>query len=69
MRLTAQVQGLGPRFRIKLSVQNTGRKTVSDLVCTLNYNAMLCAFAPAPRLLLRRARRFRTTFPRAAGTS
>ena len=31
LRLTAQVQGLGPRFKIKLSLQNTGSKAVSDL--------------------------------------
>jgi len=41
LRLTAQVQGLGPRFKVKLSLQNTGRKMVSDLAATLNYNAML----------------------------
>ena len=26
MRLTAQVQGLGPRFKLKLNLQNTGSK-------------------------------------------
>ena len=41
LRLTAQVQGLGPRFKIKLSLQNTGSKAVSDLSVALNYNALL----------------------------
>jgi hypothetical protein len=41
LRLTAQVQGLGPRFKIKLSLQNTGSKAVSDLSVALNYNAMI----------------------------
>ena len=45
LRLTAQVQGLGPRFKLKLQVQNTGRKSVEDLVCILNYNAMLYKLA------------------------
>jgi Bardet-Biedl syndrome 1 protein len=40
LRLTAQVQGLGPRFKIKLSLQNTGTKAVSDLSLALNYNAL-----------------------------
>jgi len=41
LRLTAQVQGLGPRFKIKLSLQNTGSKGVSDLAVALNYNSLL----------------------------
>ena len=41
LRLTAQVQGLGPRFKIKLSLQNTGSKHVADLSVALNYNALL----------------------------
>ena len=41
LRLTAQVQGLGPRFKIKLSLQNTGSKGVTDLSVALNYNALL----------------------------
>ena len=41
LRLTAQVQGLGPKFKIKLSLQNTGGKAVSDLAVALNYNALL----------------------------
>jgi len=41
LRLTAQVQGLGPRFKIKLSLQNTGSKHVSDLNVAVNYNALL----------------------------
>ena len=41
LRLTAQVQGLGPKFKIKLSLQNTGSKAVSELEVALNYNALL----------------------------
>jgi Bardet-Biedl syndrome 1 protein len=41
LRLTAQVQGLGPRFKIKLALQNTGSKAVQDLCVCLNYNALL----------------------------
>ena len=41
LRLTAQVQGLGPRFKIKLSLQNTGSKAVFDNVVALNYNALI----------------------------
>ena len=40
LRLTAQVQGLGPRFKIKLSLMNTGSKAVSELCVALNYNAL-----------------------------
>ena len=29
LRLTAQVQGLGPKFKIKLALQNTGSKAVN----------------------------------------
>ncbi len=41
LRLTAQVQGLGPRFKIKLNLQNTGTQAVPNLSIALNYNAML----------------------------
>lgn len=41
LRLTAQVQGLGPRFKIKLTLQNTGTKHVADLSVVINYNALL----------------------------
>ena len=41
LRLTAQVQGLGPRFKLKLNLQNTGSKAVCDMVVTFAYNAML----------------------------
>ena len=41
LRLTAQVQGLGPRFKIKLSLQNTGSKGVPNLYVVLNYNSLL----------------------------
>ena len=35
------MQGLGPKFKIKLSLQNTGSKAVTDLSVALNYNALL----------------------------
>lgn len=35
------MQGLGPRFKIKLSLQNTGSKHVADLSVAINYNALL----------------------------
>ena len=41
LRLTAQVQGLGPKFKIKLNLQNTGSKAVSDLAVAVNFNALL----------------------------
>jgi Bardet-Biedl syndrome 1 protein len=41
LRLTAQVQGLGPRFKNKLSLQNTGGKHVQDLSVALSYNPLL----------------------------
>ena len=41
LRLTAQVQGLGPRFKLKLNLQNTGTKAVCDMAVTFAYNAML----------------------------
>jgi len=31
IRLTAQVQGLGPQFKVLIEVQNTGKKTVNNL--------------------------------------
>ena len=41
LRLTAQVQGLGPKFKIKLSLQNTGSKAADALSVALNYNPLL----------------------------
>jgi len=41
MRLTAQVQGLGPRFKVKLELQNNGSKTVTGMSVAVNYNTML----------------------------
>eukprot|EP01027_Heterolobosea_sp_BB2_P010349 GEZU01015192.1.p1 GENE.GEZU01015192.1~~GEZU01015192.1.p1 ORF type:complete len:217 (+),score=39.72 GEZU01015192.1:36-686(+) len=38
MRLTAQVQGLGPLFKIKLSIQNTGTKHLSNVPIIFSYN-------------------------------
>lgn len=36
--LLLQVQGLGPLFKLKLTVKNTGAKAVSDLPLTFSYN-------------------------------
>ena len=40
-RLTAQVQGLGPKFKIKLSIQNTGNKGVQELYVVVIHNTLL----------------------------
>ena len=44
LRLTAQVQGLGPRFKIKLALQNVGSAHVANLSAVFNYNASLYRF-------------------------
>lgn len=41
VRLTAQVQGLGPLFKLKLNLQNTGNKPVQDLDVTFSANPVL----------------------------
>lgn len=41
MRLTAQVQGLGPAFRLKLNLQNTGGKPIHNLELSLAANDQL----------------------------
>ena len=41
LRVNAQVQGLGPRFKIVLNVQNTGKKSVTDLPVTYAWNESL----------------------------
>lgn len=38
LRLNAQVQGLGPKFLIKLNVQNTGNRAMSNIPITFAYN-------------------------------
>eukprot|EP00965_Chrysotila_dentata_P233905 6199865-Pleurochrysis_carterae.AAC.2 len=48
-RSRRQVQGLGPSFKVKLSLQNTGRKVVTDLVAMLTYNPMLYRSATCAR--------------------
>jgi Bardet-Biedl syndrome 1 protein len=45
LRLTAQVQGLGPRFKIHLTLQNTGAKIVTELLAVVTYNALLYKLA------------------------
>ncbi|GAB9463367.1 Bardet-Biedl syndrome 1 [Globisporangium polare] len=41
IRLNAQVQGIGPSFRIKLNVQNAGTKAVTDLTVAYHYDHSL----------------------------
>jgi Bardet-Biedl syndrome 1 protein len=41
IRLNAQVQGIGPLFRLKLNVQNTGTKAVSEVPVVLHYDHSL----------------------------
>ncbi|KAG7396657.1 Bardet-Biedl syndrome 1 protein [Phytophthora boehmeriae] len=38
IRLNAQVQGIGPFFRIKLNIQNAGTKAVTDISVALHYD-------------------------------
>eukprot|EP00935_MAST-01C_sp_MAST-1C-sp1_P000776 g776.t1 len=38
LRLNAQVQGLGPLFKIKLSIQNAGSKSMTNVPMTCGYN-------------------------------
>ena len=41
LRLYAQVQGLGPLFSIKISLQNTGTKPIYNVRLVLGYSAIL----------------------------
>ncbi len=41
LRLNAQVQGIGPLFRLKLNLQNAGSKTVSEVPIALHYDHSL----------------------------
>jgi len=38
LRLDAKVQGLGPLFKLKLNIKNTGAKPVTDIPLTISYN-------------------------------
>jgi Bardet-Biedl syndrome 1 protein len=38
LRLSAQVQGLGPKFKIKMSIQNVGSASLLHTPVTLSYN-------------------------------
>ncbi|EFC46696.1 predicted protein [Naegleria gruberi] len=53
IRLTAQVQGLGPKFKINIEVQNTGKKSISQLFILFVFNEDLYSVeGDARRLLL-----------------
>jgi hypothetical protein len=41
LRLTVSSQGLGPLFKIKLSLKNTGQKPISDVPVTVMFNPAL----------------------------
>lgn len=41
LRLNATVQGLGPRFKIKLGIQNTGNRPIFNVPLTFSYNQQL----------------------------
>lgn len=41
VRLTAQVQGLGPVFKLKLNLQNMGNKPIQDLEMTFSASDVL----------------------------
>jgi len=47
LRLTAHVQGLGPLFKIKLNIQNTGTKALSGLPIVFAYNRELYSMKQA----------------------
>jgi Bardet-Biedl syndrome 1 protein len=51
LRLTAQVQGLGPRFCIKLTLQNTGRQAAHNLGLSLHHDANILKLESAARRL------------------
>ncbi len=38
LRLSAQVQGLGPKFKIKMAIQNVGSTSLLQTPVTLSYN-------------------------------
>jgi len=50
VRLTAQVTGLGPQFKIKLTVQNTGSKALANVPVVFTYNLDIYRLA-RPHLL------------------
>ncbi len=41
LRLSVQVAGIGPIFKLKLHLENTGKRSVTDFVITFNYNHIL----------------------------
>lgn len=50
-----QVLGLGPKFQLKITVQNTGSKSIMGLIMTYHYNAAVYQLSqplqPLPALL------------------
>jgi len=51
LRLNAQVQGLGPNFKIKLNIQNAGSKSMTDVPVTCGYNHDLYRFTNAVKFI------------------
>uniref|UniRef100_A0A7S1IQI7 Bardet-Biedl syndrome 1 N-terminal domain-containing protein n=1 Tax=Eutreptiella gymnastica TaxID=73025 RepID=A0A7S1IQI7_9EUGL len=51
LRLTAHVQGLGPLFKIKLNIQNTGTKSLTAIPIVFTFNQSIYRM-PNPTLLL-----------------
>lgn len=41
VRVNAQCEGIGPMFKIKLEVQNMGKKTVMNSRISLSYNEQI----------------------------
>jgi len=41
IRLTAQVQGIGPLFKLKINIENTGKRNIQDTIITFIYNHAL----------------------------
>eukprot|EP00276_Gloeochaete_wittrockiana_P008473 CAMPEP_0184664068 /NCGR_PEP_ID=MMETSP0308-20130426/51076_1 /TAXON_ID=38269 /ORGANISM="Gloeochaete witrockiana, Strain SAG 46.84" /LENGTH=592 /DNA_ID=CAMNT_0027107225 /DNA_START=108 /DNA_END=1886 /DNA_ORIENTATION=+ len=48
LRLNAQVQGLGPLFKIKLSIQNTGNRPIFNTPVVLTFNEALYKVRHSP---------------------
>ncbi|KAJ0394397.1 hypothetical protein P43SY_000098 [Pythium insidiosum] len=51
IRLNAQVQGIGPVFRIKLNVQNAGTKAITDITVAFHYDHELYRFSKSLMVL------------------
>ena len=51
LRLSAQVQGLGPRYSINISLLNTGREALSDLTVSFHHDTKFFKLESSAKLL------------------